>query len=592
MELLVYQIDPANLAEVRQLLQNGKTIWYLLSSKGSRDLKHPNLKQLPGAVPVERRIHTALDRSYAQIPQLLESPYFRNLSKALGLFLKPPYDRQLLSAWGLRRLFRALEIEEALSNSKKDISEFDLIPNQAFEEYFLLKESLERKQPSRKMLQWASLMKLLLIWLKIFLKIVVPSQKPKKKHYKYAAMIISEDRHSHDNVKSYNAMFSDSRFDPNEIVFFPFTSVSEAFKKKIHLQGYDLQPKLSHYSKRWIGKSVRVASKLLSLIFSVKTSDLIQVSEFFSAFLYWNTLLDQLKIDHFVAMSGYTLDTYVRNAVFKDRGTQSWFFTESGTFPEALYRKGFPSNHVGRVTSFFIYDHFVAWNQRIVEEFKASGARFQQSHVVGCVWSSPAVNGKKSSSDRTRISIFDTYYPHDHPFGPEYRIQFYKDILRIVEEFPEINWTFKPKFPPHMHLHDRAFHDAFDEFKKNLGKFPNAQIHPGNQSSVELVQDSDLVITCFPSSVSVEAAGGGKPGILYEPFDHYRGTLMDGAPGFFKHGYRDLKDCIQAFIANEYRAPYDSKHPLFLERVDAFQDGRGMERLRNLLIKFGSQGSA
>ncbi len=587
-DILVYQLDSSHKQTLDPFLKKGRKVWFLFSSRTDIGFSHPNLRQLSGAEQVERRNHTALDRAFEQIPLLLQSPYFTHLRKPLQAFIQSPHDRFLLSTFGFRRLAKVFEIDEALKNSGRSLDEFELIPSPIFDDYGRFKRALQGVTDPRVLPEWKHLPSLFAIWAKIWVKLFVPARKTPRRNYRYSALIISEDRHSHENQKAYNAMFADSRFKPEEILFFPFQNLSEGFKSRIQSAGYSLQPRLGFFSKRLMPKALTVGARIWTSLWRLPTSDLLELSDFFSDYLYWETLLDQVTIQNFVAMSGYTLDIYIRNAVMSARGTQTWFFPESASFPDWLYLKGRPTNRKARLAAFFLYDHFVSWNRQVLETFKESGARFENEHIVGCVWSTP--NQKRAEAQRPsrplRLTVFDTYYPPDFPFGPEHREQFYRDILRLLREVPEIELSIKPKFPPHIHQQDRRYQSALQEFLQELKNFPNAKVIPGGGSTVEGISGADFVVTCFSSSVSVEAAGSGKPAILYEPFERYRGSLMDEVPGFFRHGYDELKSCIQDFIATG-KLPCDPASSVFHEKVDAFQDGKGMERLRDLLISKG-----
>ena len=192
----------------------------------------------------------------------------------------------------------------------------------------------------------------------------------------------------------------------------------------------------------------------------------------------WTRFLMQYKPAHWVSYNDFHPRHKVRNAILREHGCQSWFYSHSVNMPTEHYQ---PWHEMD-------YDHLV-FNSEVDAAYFDGG----QKHILGPLFSSQV--------PQTVVAVFDSTWAH----YPEWTAdKFFAGLYELLDRHPSMVMLYKPKHkPPPI---------WFEHTHKNFYALPE-WIEPG------------LVIACAHSSVSIygcstayEAHGAGKVSCSWNPW--------------------------------------------------------------------------
>lgn len=579
---VVIEISPRNQAHVERLLLQGSLVYYIWNHSKIDPKTHQSLKPLPGALAIQKNLSKSHDLAFAVIESFYESQLKQNEARVLEHFLPKQYSTVTIKKMYLHLLVVYFKIHEVFEKNPHLTKPEHLISCTKSKIYFFLGSLLHQENKRRPLIRF-TLRENLLFFSRAFflgLKFFVPRAFKKKTESNFACTINSETRQFTNEAKKFDVFFQDQRFEPGKIMFFPHEELSEKARLEVLSKGYQYQPKIQYFSLRFL----LIYFRGLRQIIKVRKHTLQEVSmdllSFLSDYLYWKTLLRTHHIKNFLTLADYTTNSLVRNAVFKEKEVKSWFISDSASyFNQWTFRPSGPNSESHAMLTYLIYDHLVTWTEAMGQYLVKCGGQFQKISTVGCIWSQPYRLRSRHSNEPIRIGIFDTSFKKELPVDRDFGKAFFKDLTRLLEDFPQIHLLYKQKY-------DFSFFQDDPEFIQCIRTFcnhPRVQATASKISTQDIIQDSCFVITCFASSVTLEAIGGGQSGILYEPFENYRNTFMDDVPGLFLHGYNELHYYTQqALDGKKSHLPNQCK--IFQHKVAPFTDGKGMERLSSLLL--------
>lgn len=315
----------------------------------------------------------------------------------------------------------------------------------------------------------------------------------------------------------------------------------------------------------------------------------------------WRAVMDRIKIRHFITHCDFGYSHIARNLALAQAGVKTYYFTDSMNFVNNFNESGAPTGVRHPFWSYLYYDHFVTWDESLAGYFNAHPKGFKESHIVGCLWSGHIQDkdkalGRLRASDREMIrdkfvvAAFDSTYSKNGAASYIEGIAFAADILRMVEEDPDMHVFFKEKKA-------RGIHKTLDSENgpRLAWLYAGLEAHPritmcSNQIDASLLMSVSDFIVSFPfTSTTFEALSVNRPAIWHDPMGLYVNTSYADAGGVTTHDYDGLKSAVLRVKGVEPGALRRRLNPLPTDSplLDPYRDGRAIERFRDLLTADG-----
>ncbi|MFQ5787234.1 MAG: polysaccharide biosynthesis PFTS motif protein, partial [Thermodesulfobacteriota bacterium] len=331
----------------------------------------------------------------------------------------------------------------------------------------------------------------------------------KKKTYTYGVTIVGP-RQLIGNQRGANFIIDDHKIRPQEVVYFPLTSLTkEQGKILTQMPGAIFYPAktgrfFSHF-KEW--------KRLLWLALKEKfLSNAEEVNAACHAFLNyfrWLKVMEVVTIKHFITHCDFGMSPVGRNLVLHKSGVQTWYFTDSAN-SGSMWKEETSSNGVRHpFWTYLDYDHFVTWNELLAQYYKDHPGSFEQIHVVGCLWSEHIRNKEQAKVQTSEsllrdlgnsfiLAAFDSTYSRNGVTSYDEGLVFAKHLLQLADDYPGLHIFLKEK-------KDRSIHCILDpilgpkllDLYNKIDAHPRIKICSNQMDASELVSVSDMVVS-FP----------------------------------------------------------------------------------------------
>lgn len=321
--------------------------------------------------------------------------------------------------------------------------------------------------------------------------------------------------------------------------------------------------------------------------FMIKTNRMILTD-----YIKWNFFNDNFRIQNYVKR--LLPDNISHIHVLRQNYVSTWFVFLDNTSHD--YHLGW-SHDKKNITlfSFMYYDVAVIYGN-IIERFFRKHRNFINEYVkIGVLYSQiirqlddGTLNSTLPYKIRTKrlpkriIGIFDTTYVSNGPVKIADGIRFGNDILRLLEDFPDMGFIFKAMKWPEVIPYLNPIYDKLKNHERCLIYYMWEGI-----SASEVIAFSDFVISAAYTSTSAEALAARKKAIYYDVAGHDIGDKFyyNRYPNFVAHNYEELKKLINYWM-NQVT---DSEFEKFLnhyvkDEIDPYLDCRALTRLRKLLM--------
>jgi len=303
------------------------------------------------------------------------------------------------------------------------------------------------------------------------------------------------------------------------------------------------------------------------------------------------------SIQHFVAYNDFGIEHVMRNILLSQKNIRTWYYMHSCHSGDLFVPEGKKDQYRHVTFSYLFYDNLVRWNRNIEGFFKPHS--IGQFLDLGCLWSEHihAITSCRDFDDlkgqyRSRaqikadkiIAVFDTTFGAEKVIlGSGDMALFLRDILRLLEDFADVQVIFKEK---------NDFSNIIEQSSDVKSYYAKLRNHkrcffPGDTAdTAEINAMADLALSiCFTSS-TIEALGARKKAIFFDPAGRFKGTHYDKIPQLVAHDYSELKSLVQYWL-------YDASDDEFYRwvdahivgEIDAFADGKAITRMRKLLSK-------
>jgi len=414
----------------------------------------------------------------------------------------------------------------------------------------------------------------------------------------YGISIVSPDRQSRDNRRGPGFLVDGKKIVSDDVAYISTVRLSRGQHKKLSalLGRVHRPPQIGRFFSNFadwkelllLAARNYVRRDVLSLI-DVSCATLFR---YFS----WMHLLSRLKLRHFITHSDFGIHHIGRNIALARNGVQTWYYTDSMNLGVNMQEDYDGCRMRHPYWCFLRYDHFVTWNQFIADYFKAHPGSFRETHVVGCLWSehirpdrqaaNPVIAPPLPDTENVTfiLAVFDTTYSRNGICSYEEGIVFAEHALRLIEEIPDLCILFKEKKAREMHgVLDPDRGRRLMDLYERISRHPRIRFFSRESDSSELIAISDASVSFPFTSTTFEAQSANRPAVWHDPMDYYRKTPYAQRSGIMTHGYEDLKAWVLALKSGDRgtRTPVAPADPCLL---DPYQDGRAIDRFRDLLI--------
>lgn len=438
-----------------------------------------------------------------------------------------------------------------------------------------------------------------------------------KNKFTYGVAVLGQ-RQLRGTKRGPDFIIDNSKILSNDVVYFPLFDLSDEQKellKKI--------PGSVHYPPK-IGKFFSNFREWKNLLLNAAKKDIFrnagEVNAASSAlfnYFRWKYTLKSVNIRHFITHADFGTSHVGRNLALTQAGVQTWYFTDSmnhtnnfvGVENTCLMRHPF--------WTYLYYNHFVTWNEDMVQYYSQHPGVLKQNHVVGCLWGDHIQNKKNmwnlisiipaiDLQGKFVVAVFDSTYSINGITSYQEGVQFAEHIYRLAEECPDIYVLLKekksrtshkildpingPKLTELYAKMDR--HKSIMSFENRTevvdkGRIINKRSGVTNilsqADAANLISVSDLTVSFPFTSTTFEALSAKRPAIWHDPMGYYKNTSYGKAGGVVTHSYDELKAKVLAIKSadkKEYRNPLPTEFQL----MDPYCDGKAIDRFRELLI--------
>lgn len=313
-------------------------------------------------------------------------------------------------------------------------------------------------------------------------------------------------------------------------------------------------------------------------------------------YVVWNIFVDNYKIDNYVKRT--LPDNLSKIHILSQTNIKTWLVHPDNTSSD-YHLDWDESKRNQTLFSFMYYDNSVIYGDAVERFYKKHRNYIKKYIKTGVLPSqivhelqeeklkSPIFDGvKKKGLPGEIIGVFDTTYVNYGPVKIKDGIHFGNDILKLLNEMPEIGIVYLAKKtpeegPPELNpIYNKLKDHERCVFFSRWGK--------EGISAPEVIAASDLVISAPYTSAAAEALGAKKRAIYYDAVGHDTGDkyYFNKFPNFVAHNYGELKKLINYWLYEITDKEFDDFLNKYVkDEIDPYLDGKALTRLRKLLMQ-------
>jgi polysaccharide biosynthesis PFTS motif protein len=310
-------------------------------------------------------------------------------------------------------------------------------------------------------------------------------------------------------------------------------------------------------------------------------------------YIIWNIFTDNYIIENY--MKRLLPDTASKIHILSQSSIKTWLIFPDNTSID-YYLDWDEKKQNQTLFSFMYYDYAVMYgnitvkffkkHRNFIKEYIANGVLFSQiaQEIKKGKLSSPLNDIiKQKKLPKKLIGVFDTSVSDIGMIKIKDGVQFGKDILKILEDFPDTGIIFKamkwPGFTPELDL-------IYDKIKNHERCLMFYMWGDKGISVAEVIAASDFVISCSYTSPTAEALGARVKAIYYDVSGHDIGEkyYYNRYPNFVAHNYKELKKLMNYWLNEVTNDEFEEFLIKYVkDEIDPYLDGKALTRLRKLL---------
>lgn len=310
-----------------------------------------------------------------------------------------------------------------------------------------------------------------------------------------------------------------------------------------------------------------------------------------SDYIIWNIFIDNHSIDNHIAI--LLPDNISKNVILSSNNIKTGLIYPDNSATD--YHTGQDEKQqTSIIFSFMNSDYAVIYGNKI-KRFLIYNRNNVKNYITLGVLAAQIVRELKEGKSASKlpsllkkknlpakiIGVFDTSYTEFTPLKIKDGIRFGEDILRLLDDMPEIGVVFKEKKFTSVTPRLAPVYEKLENHERCVFVRKAECIF-----STEVIALSDLVISAAYTSTNAEALGAKTKAIYYDVAgtdigDNY---YFNKFPNFVAHDYEELKRLVNYWL---YEVT-DEKFENFLntyvkDEIDPYLDGKAIDRLQILL---------
>lgn len=309
-------------------------------------------------------------------------------------------------------------------------------------------------------------------------------------------------------------------------------------------------------------------------------------------FIKWNLFSDCYSIKNSITV--LLPDNVSKNLILEKEGVNTWHI-----YPDNYgwdYHTGWDENIPISSYAFMRVNNAVVYGGKMKRYFGYNRNKVKTYHEIGVLtsqWVREIKEGKlksdlypiskKKKLPEKIVAVFDTSFVDFGPLKIADGVRFGEDILKLLNEMPEIGIVFKekkflsitPELAPvyeKLEQHERCY-----VVRKSKTDFV---------FSYEVIASADLVISAAYTSTTAEALGARTKAIYYDVAgtdigDNY---YFNKFPNFVAHDYEELKRLVKYWLYDMNGEKFEEFLNTYVKgEIDPYMDGKAIDRLHILL---------
>lgn len=469
---------------------------------------------------------------------------------------------------------------------------------------------------------WRRISYWLVRWLFIVLRIIAmclgairPGKPSRRQKYRYAIPLDTEFHLRFEGKRRFDFLVDGQKIRPEDTVFLarvPLTPGARSQCKQRKLNVMDLPSALSLRSLlRSSCSRVHVLAAAKALL---KTMPVGPNAFIGAAFQCLNVFIEQavmdchVEFDHYIYTNQESQKQVAMNILLGGRGVQTWNYASfiGGAY---IYARNREFRNVQNILwSFLNSTHSVVSTAVAEEYYRLHRQTVRFYHDLGAIYSelireyvtepgkdalaSELLSERTTPPGRKIVAIFDTTFidsPHTHTTYDD-ALAFYCDVIRLIDELPEIIAIIKPSKPEQFYINPSSCWSSPEKGLKLMELWDRIKGHQrvhwaGISGDVsQVIAASDLTITHCLSSPTFDAVCAGRRGFWYESGRHHEGLEFDSIPGMVIHGYDHLLRRTRELLFETTDEQYREYLETYVRgKLESYLDGRALSRFRRLL---------
>lgn len=311
-------------------------------------------------------------------------------------------------------------------------------------------------------------------------------------------------------------------------------------------------------------------------------------------YIKWNVFVDCYSIKNYITL--LLPDNISKNLVLSSNSIKTWYILPDNY--AADYHTGWDEAQHATILFYFMnYDYAILYGDKIKRYLNYNKNNIKNYVTVG-VLSSQRVHelqdGKLTSKlpsilknknlPQKIIGVFDTTFADWGVMKTKDGIRFGEDIMRLLNEIPDIGVIFKEK-------KFRSYNPQLIPVYEKLEKHERCMVIRKTETDCiftpEVIALSDFVISAAYTSTTAEALGARKKAIYYDVAgtdigDNY---YFNKFPNLVAHNYEELIKLVNYWLYEVTDEKFENFLNTYVKgEIDPYLDGKAIDRLQALLI--------